>query len=115
MAGLRLKRALNDAQARQEAARRHAATVTSVTQPRLRDQLTVSAQRALDFCVGLVMIDQSLRRLQGRLGRRQSPAGMPSGGLMAISNFIEAVVPANEQEHVSHLDFASSADLYLNC
>lgn len=99
---LRLKRALNDAQARQEAARRFAATVTSVTQPQLRDQLTVSAQRALDLFAGARHVEPVAAAASGAAsGAPQSPAGMPSGGLMAISNFIEAVVPANEREHTS--------------
>lgn len=86
---LRLKRALGDDAARQEAAKRFAASVTSADRAQLRDQLTVSAKRALDLFSGALRPSSN------------APAAMPSGGLMAISNFIEAVVPAAEREHTS--------------
>lgn len=86
---LRLKRALGDDEARQEAAKRFAASVTSADRAQLRDQLTVSAKRALDLFSGALRPSSN------------APANMPSGGLMAISNFIEAVVPAAEREHTS--------------
>lgn len=86
---LRLKRALGDDLAREEAAKRFAASVTSADREQLREQLTVSAKRALDLFSGALRPSAN------------APANMPSGGLMAISNFIESVVPEAEREHTS--------------
>lgn len=89
---LRLKQALGDEAARQEAARRFAISVTSADHLELREQLTVSALRALDLFSGA----------KRPVTDAHSPgANGPSGGLMAISNFIEAVVPPAEREHTS--------------
>lgn len=93
---LRLKQALDDPNARQEAARRFAASVTSPDHASLREQLTVSALRALDLFSG------AKQPVPAAPGAPAPPAPTgPSGGLMAVSNFIEAVVPAAEREHTS--------------
>ncbi|HET6789883.1 MAG TPA: cytochrome c biogenesis protein ResB, partial [Aquabacterium sp.] len=93
----RLKQALGDAEARQEAARRFAASVTSPDHAQLREQLSVSALRALDLFSG------AKRPVPAAPEGTASAAAAsgPSGGLMAISNFIEAVVPPAEREHTS--------------
>lgn len=90
---LRLKQALGDESARMEAARRFASAVTSSQHADVREQLMVSAQRALDLFAGA-------RRPKNADGQDPNPS-MPSGGLMAISSFIEAVVPPAEREHAS--------------
>lgn len=95
---LRLKRALGDASARAEAARRFAASVTTPDHALLREQLMVSAQRALDLFAG---VKQAMPTPAAGASAPKAPDGMPSGGLMAISNFIEAVVPQQDREHTS--------------
>ncbi|MDE2594071.1 MAG: cytochrome c biogenesis protein ResB [Burkholderiales bacterium] len=92
---LRLKQALGDAAARQEAARRFAVSVTSPDHAQLREQLSVSALRALDLFSG------AKRPVPDGSATAAAAANGPSGGLMAISNFIEAVVPPAEREHTS--------------
>lgn len=94
---LRLKQALGDDVARQEAARRFAASVTSPDHAQLREQLSVSALRALDLFSGA-------KRPVPAAPEGSASAAVangPSGGLMAISNFIEMVVPPAEREHTS--------------
>ena len=94
---LRLKQALSDDAARQEAARRFAASVTSPDHAQLREQLSVSALRALDLFSGAKRPVPT----GADAAAQAAAASGPSGGLMAISNFIEAVVPPAEREHTS--------------
>jgi cytochrome c biogenesis protein len=90
---LRLRQVLNDPQARQEASRRFGAGAAPADRAELRDQLTTSAQRALDLFAGAVQ----LKPADGQA----LPMGVVNGGLQALSNFIEQVVPADQREHTS--------------
>lgn len=90
---LRLRQALNDPAARAEAARRFGDGAAPADKPELRQQLTVSAQRSLDLFSGSV-------QLKPQAGDSM-PAGALNGGLQALSNFIEQVVPADQREHTS--------------
>jgi len=88
---MRLRQALNDAGLRHEAAARFARAAAPADRTDLRDQLTTSAQRALDLFAGAV--------------NPPEPAGAAGnavhGGLQALSTFIEQVVPADQREHTS--------------
>ena len=88
---VRLKQALNDKAMRQEAARRFGNGSAPADRQELRDQLTVSAQRALDLFSGAL----EMKSTDG------SPSKVKGGGLMALSAFIEQVVPADQREHTS--------------
>jgi cytochrome c biogenesis protein len=85
---LRLRQALNDPAMRKEAARRFGHGAAPASRADLQEQLGVSAQRALDLFAGAVPV-------------KDGAAGAPSGGLLALSNFIEQVVPADQREHTS--------------
>ncbi len=90
---VRLRQALNDAATRAEAARRFGHAAAPADRAELQSQLTTSAQRALDLFAGAVP-------LQPRAGEALPP-GAVNGGLQALSNFIEQVVPAGQREHTS--------------
>lgn len=89
---LRLRQALNDKTLRAEAARRFGASSGPSDRPEVREQLTVSAQRSLDLFAGAVALETATGQ----------PAGdVPQGGLMALSRFIEQVVPPAQREQTS--------------
>lgn len=90
---MRLRQALNDPQARTEAAQRFGKGAAPADKPELAQQLTTSAQRSLDLFAGAVQLksDQA----------STLPAGATNGGLQALSGFIEQVVPADQREHTS--------------
>lgn len=77
---LQLRAALADPAARLEAVRRYVAQAIDRTRPDLAQQLTESASRALALFAGNGMVD-----------------GKPSGGLQAVSDFMEANVPPEER------------------
>lgn len=89
---LRLRQALDDPALRAEAARRFGEVSGPAERPELRSQLADSAQRSLDLFAGAVA-------LQTPPG--QPAAGVPNGGLMAMSRFIEQVVPLAQREQAS--------------
>jgi cytochrome c biogenesis protein len=89
---LRLRRALGDETMRREAVRRFAVHGAPPERPELAAQLAVSAQRALDLFAGAIIAP----RAQGEPAPTQPP-----GGLQALSDFIEQVVPAPERERTS--------------
>jgi cytochrome c biogenesis protein len=76
----RLRGALNDPVLRAEAVRRYAREATDPSRPQLAEQLAVSASRALALFAGA-----------------EAAAGKASGGLQAVSEFIEANVPEAER------------------
>lgn len=87
----RLRQALADPAARDEAARRFATRGGEAPgQPELTRQLTLSAQRVLDLFAGA--------RLPPDLPARP---GIAPGGLISLSDFIETVVPEPERERTS--------------
>ncbi|MBI5927504.1 MAG: cytochrome c biogenesis protein ResB [Aquabacterium sp.] len=90
---MRLRQALNDAQARTEAAQRFGKGAAPADKPELQQQLTTSAQRSLDLFAGAVQLKPE--------SGEPLPAGVSDGGLQALSNFIEQVVPADQREHTS--------------
>ncbi|TFY99593.1 cytochrome c biogenesis protein ResB [Ramlibacter rhizophilus] len=79
---LRLRDALRDPRLRAEAVRRFATQATDPARPELVEQLTASASRALDLFAGAAPV---------------SPGGQATGGLQAISAFMEANVPEAER------------------
>ena len=89
---LRLRQALNNKAMRDEAARRFGAVAGPIDRPEVREQLTVSAQRSLDLFAGAVELETAAG---------QPTTGVPSGGLMGLSRFIEQVVPAEQREQTS--------------
>lgn len=90
-AWLRLRQALADESQRREAVRRFATHGAPSDRPELVAQLSLSSQRALDLFAGVIMSP----RAEGDT----SPA--PVGGLAALSDFIEKVVPEAERERTS--------------
>jgi cytochrome c biogenesis protein len=79
---LQLRAALADQGLRDMAVRRYAAKATDPSRPELAGQLAASAGRALTLFAGGVAL---------------TPGGKPTGGLQAISDFMEANVPEAER------------------
>jgi cytochrome c biogenesis protein len=79
---LRLREALADPQLRAQAVRRYAAIATDPAKPELAEQLAASAARALDLFAGALPA---------------TPGGKATGGLQAISDFMESNVPEAER------------------
>lgn len=90
---VRLRQALGDARMRQEAVRRFAQQAAPADRPELASQLSLSAQRALDLFAGVLVGSQAQVK--------PAPGSRPPGGLQALSDFIEQVVPAPERERTS--------------
>ncbi|RZI84762.1 MAG: cytochrome c biogenesis protein ResB [Rubrivivax sp.] len=92
MAGwLRLRQALADEALRREAVHRFATRAAPADRPEVAAQLSVSSQRALDLFAGAINLPQAA-------GEAAAPMG---GGLQALSDFIEKVVPEPERERTS--------------
>lgn len=83
---LRLRQALNDPEMRAEAARRFARMAAPTDRADLQSQLATSAQRALDLFAGVIPV---------------KPGQQATGGLPALSDFIEQAVPVAQREHTS--------------
>ena len=77
---LRMKAALADPDAREQAVSRYVAQAIDASRPELAAQLQQSASRALALFAGKGMVD-----------------GKPTGGLQAVSDFMEANVPEGER------------------
>ncbi|MFT4242954.1 MAG: cytochrome c biogenesis protein ResB [Acidovorax sp.] len=77
---LRMKALLADPAAREQAVRRYVAQAIDSARPDLAEQLQQSALRALALFAGRGMVD-----------------GKPTGGLQAVSDFMEASVPEAER------------------
>jgi cytochrome c biogenesis protein len=80
---VRLRAALLDPVMREEAVRRYAKKATDPSKPGLADQLALSASRALGMFAGA--------------GAPNGASGKPVSGLQAISDFMEANLPAAER------------------
>jgi cytochrome c biogenesis protein len=83
---LRLREALFDPKLRKEAVARYVKAATPHQQPEMASQLEITAQRALALFAGV----QPAR-----------DGDEPTGGLHAISRFIEGSVPEGERERIS--------------
>lgn len=79
---LQMRAALADERLRDMAVRRYAAKATDPSRPELANQLAASAGRALTLFAGGVAV---------------APGGKATGGLQAISDFMEANVPEAER------------------
>lgn len=90
---MRLRQALNDPELRAEAAKRFGKGAAPVDRPELAQELALSAQRSLDLFAGAI-------ELKPREGEERAP-GRNIGGLQALSDFIEQVVPEAQREHTS--------------
>jgi cytochrome c biogenesis protein len=88
---LRLRQALADEAMRSEAVHRFATHAAPPDRPELVAQLSVSSQRALDLFAGVIATPRAA-------GEATAPS---AGGLQALSDFIEKVVPAPERERTS--------------
>jgi cytochrome c biogenesis protein len=86
---MRLRHALNDPALRELAAKRFAQAEAPADRPEVQEQLTVSSQRALDLFAGAI----PMKTADGRTST--------AGGLQALSDFIEQVVPVDQREHAS--------------
>jgi cytochrome c biogenesis protein len=78
---LRLRGALGDASLREQAVKTYARDATDSSRPELAQQLTASASRALALFAGAEL----------------APGSKALGGLLAVSEFIEANVPEAER------------------
>jgi cytochrome c biogenesis protein len=85
---LRLRAALDDEATRNEAVRRYSVKAVDPSRPELAAQLAGSASRAVALFAGA--------SVSGGAGAG-SKAGKPSGGLQAISDFMETNVPEAER------------------
>lgn len=90
---LRLRQALADPQAREQAVRRYAAKATDPSRPDLQQALAGSASRALALFAGA---GEPLAGPDGKPLAR-APEGKPVAGLQAVSDFLEANVPEAER------------------
>ncbi len=79
---LQLRDALMDPALREAAVRRYAAKATDASRPELASQLAASAGRALAIFAGV---------------EPPAPGAKPTGGLQAVSEFMEANVPEGER------------------
>jgi len=84
---LRLRQALADPKLRDLAARAYAASATPAAQPKMQEQLQLTAQRALTLFSGAAA----------------KPGEYVKGGLPALSQFIERDVPESERARVSEV------------
>ena len=84
----RLRAALTDPVQRQQAAARYAALATPTDKPTMTPQLSATAARALGLFAG---------------AESASAGAKPSGGLAAISDFLEDSVPAGERPRISEV------------
>ncbi len=84
---MRLRAALDDPALRAEAARRYAAQSTPEGRPEMNEQLRVTASRALALFAGL----------------DAQPGAAASGGLNALSQFIETSVPEAERSRIAEV------------
>ena len=82
----RLRRALQDPAQRERAARRYAQSATPAGKPEMTPQLATTAQRTLSMFAG---------------AEAAKPGTAPTGGLGAISAFLEDSVPGPERQHVA--------------
>ena len=85
---LRLRAALGRADLREEAARRFAMGAAPHDKPQVVEQLQLSARRALELFSGAVY----------PVPPKPGEAEPPTGGLTALSTFIEAAVPEPQRE-----------------
>ncbi len=83
---VQLRAALQDPVRRAQAVRRYVAKAVDPQRPELSDQLAVSAGRALDLFAGAEPV-----------------GGKATGGLQAISDFMEAAVPEGERERAAEV------------
>jgi cytochrome c biogenesis protein len=83
---VRLRAALGDAALRDQAVQRYAAQATDPARPELAQQLAASTNRALALFAGAEPV-----------------AGKASGGLQAVSDFLEANVPQAERERAGQV------------
>jgi cytochrome c biogenesis protein len=83
---VRLRGALKDATLREQAVLRYARQATDPARPELAQQLAASTNRALALFAGAEPV-----------------AGKATGGLQAVSDFLEANVPAGERERAGEV------------
>jgi len=83
---VQLRAALQDSVRRAQAVRRYVAKAVDPQRPELSDQLAISAGRALDLFAGAEPV-----------------GGKATGGLQAISEFMEAAVPKGERERAAEV------------
>ena len=83
---VRLRAALADPKQRERAVRRYVAQAVDPARPELAEQLAASAGRALGLFAGAEAVD-----------------GKTASGLQAISDFMEAAVPAGERDRAAEV------------
>ncbi len=84
---MRLRRALDDAAMREEAARRYVKLATPADKPEMAEQLMLTTRRALALFAGAERVK----------------ADQPTGGLQALADFMEATVPEGERLRISEV------------
>lgn len=96
---VRLRAALDDPQMRAQAVRRYATSAVEDGKPELAEALAASAQRALDLFAGVESVKATTA---GQAVNGAAPRDV-TGGLQAVSAFLEANVPAAERERASEV------------
>jgi cytochrome c biogenesis protein len=86
---MRLRAAMQDPAMGEKAARAYVKKAVDASRPQLAEPLTQSALKALELFAGK--------------GDRKGPNGRPLGGLQALSDFMEANVPAAERERAGEV------------
>jgi cytochrome c biogenesis protein len=89
---LRLRRALVDPVLRDRAARRYAEAATPADKPKMLPELTATARRTLALFAGAEGVK-----------REDKPVAGASGGLPALSQFVEQEVPDKDRQRVSEV------------
>ena len=89
----RLQQALKDAKLRDKAAARYAAQATPADKPEMAEQLRLTAGRTLALFAGAEQ--------PRKTGDGQAPA--ETGGLPALSDFIEGTVPEGDRSRISEV------------
>ncbi len=96
---VRLRAALDDPQMRAQAVRRYATSAVEDGKPELAEALAASAQRALDLFAGV----ESVKATTAEQAVNGAAPRDVTGGLQAVSAFLEANVPAAERERASEV------------
>lgn len=96
---VRLRAALDDPQMRAQAVRQYATSAVEDGKPELAEALAASAQRALDLFAGVESVKATTA---GQAVNGAAPRDV-TGGLQAVSAFLEANVPAAERERASEV------------
>ncbi|MDZ5457792.1 cytochrome c biogenesis protein ResB [Azohydromonas lata] len=102
----RMREALLDPAAREQAARRYAKAASPADKPEVMQQLQVTAQRVLGLFAGAdkpPALAPAAGAASGAAGAAAAEADPPPGGLAAMARFMETTVPEGDRARVSEV------------